>query len=439
MMRHLENAAFGVLDYIAYPLGMVIVAPVLIHSLGLPHFGIWAFCMTVVNTGAIVGSGFGDANIRQVAFARGASNMGVVRDCVRTTFTIHLTLGSALAALGYALAPLMARHIVTGATDIALCTACLRLASAMVLVRTLETVAVSTQRAFERYREAVHISAAARLVSLLLAALMGLAGRSVMAVLACMLATLTLGTFLQFVQLRRSLPSHSLLPGWAQGATAPILTFGAFTWAQATLSAVFSQADRLVAGLFFGSAAVGAYVVCMQIAQPIAGIAASAFHFVFPYLARTTDRESTAATQERLTVLFTCNVLLVSVAGLALFAARDVLLRAVGGAAMARNAALLTLAIVGSSALALSTTGTYALLALGQPRSMFVCMCTSGLTMLAAMPWLAHHDGLRGLVISRILFGAMSLSVYLPLVRLSGKRNSPVPSAPPLTVPQEIA
>ena len=99
MKRHVQNAACGVLDYAAYPLGMLAAVPILLRGLGPSQFGIWAFTVAVINTGAILASGFADANIQQIAVARSTGDSQRVASCVRTTLSIHLLLGTLLPSL----------------------------------------------------------------------------------------------------------------------------------------------------------------------------------------------------------------------------------------------------------------------------------------------------------------------------------------------------
>ena len=58
------------------------------------------------------------------------------------------------------------------------CLISLRIASALILVRAVESVSVSTQRAFEQYRGTVQISTAVRLLTLASAAVLVLSGRA---------------------------------------------------------------------------------------------------------------------------------------------------------------------------------------------------------------------------------------------------------------------
>src|ERR1700724_575170 len=66
------NAFYGVIDYVASPAGMLAVAPIAIRALGIDRYGIWMVANSAISIGAIVASGFGDANIRYVAMARAA-------------------------------------------------------------------------------------------------------------------------------------------------------------------------------------------------------------------------------------------------------------------------------------------------------------------------------------------------------------------------------
>ena len=70
MRIHFANAFYGVVDYVAYPAGMLAVAPIAIRALGIDRYGIWMVANSAISIGAIIASGFGDANIRYVAMER---------------------------------------------------------------------------------------------------------------------------------------------------------------------------------------------------------------------------------------------------------------------------------------------------------------------------------------------------------------------------------
>lgn len=41
MKPHFSNAFYGVLDYASYPIGMLLVAPIVLHKLGAAEYGLW--------------------------------------------------------------------------------------------------------------------------------------------------------------------------------------------------------------------------------------------------------------------------------------------------------------------------------------------------------------------------------------------------------------
>src|SRR5271155_2490529 len=173
MKTQLTNAAYGVLDYAAYPIGMLLVAPIVLRNLGAAQYGVWTVATAVVSLGSIIASGFGDANIRHVANQRGSGHQDASVRTVRSLIGINLVLGSALALLAWTLAPYAAARLAS--SNIALqhdCLWSLRFASIVILLRTQESVCISTQRAFERYGAAVRISIIARVLSLAAAAIL---------------------------------------------------------------------------------------------------------------------------------------------------------------------------------------------------------------------------------------------------------------------------
>src|ERR1700735_1340750 len=110
MRSHLSNAAYGVLDYAAYPIAMLVSAPTLLKHLGVVQYGIWIVTTAALNTGSIIASGFGDANIQYISSARSYGDFDVLLRAVRSMLGINLLLGAALAAISWMLVPLPARH-----------------------------------------------------------------------------------------------------------------------------------------------------------------------------------------------------------------------------------------------------------------------------------------------------------------------------------------
>jgi O-antigen/teichoic acid export membrane protein len=409
MRAHLANAGYGLLDYAAYPIGMLLVAPIVLHNMGAAQYGIWAIVTATVSMGSIIASGFGDANIQHVSSQRGLGQHDHLLRTVRCMIGINLVLGTALALVAWTLAPLAARHIVPS-MDPPLqqdCLWSLRIASLLLWVRTMESVCISTQRAFQRYGPAVRISIFARLLSLAAAAALTYFSRSVIAMVAAAALISLLGTCLQFADLRHLLRATSLAPAWDRNAMKALLGFGAFSWLQAVSGVLVSQADRLFLGVSLGAVAVASYALCTQLAQPIYGFAASGLHFLFPHLAERSAVQGSSGTRKAVLIAFLCNLLFVVVATTTLLLFGEHILRSWAGVDIARSSTAIFPVIIWSSAfLGLNVTATYALLAL--------------------VPRL----GTYGLALARLCYGAITLLLFLPLVRQLSRARATYVSMP---------
>jgi O-antigen/teichoic acid export membrane protein len=419
MKRHLVNGFYGVLDYGSYPFGMLLVAPIVLHRLGAAEYGVWMISTAVVSAGGIVASGFCDANIQRVATLRGTGSLDSMVNAVRSMMGINLVLGVTLAIAAWVAAPFAAVHItVASLTPVRECLICLRIASLLILVRAVESVSVSTQRAFEQYRDAVRVSVAVRLLTLASAALLVLSHRGIIAILVATAVFLIGGTYLQFRQLWKLLGERSLWPAFHPDETRALLGFGVFAWAQALGGIVFGQLDRVMLGVYLGAVALAPYALCIQFAQPIFGLTASGLNFLFPYLS---GRTATASQEELKRVVlrsFACNLLLVSAGAAALLAFGPRLIRIWAGAGVAHTAAaILPPIVIGSALMGLGVTGTYAMQALGLFRTV-ACISLGGrASVLFLMIYLLRHMGIQGLAIARVWYGSIALIVYLPLGR----------------------
>lgn len=419
MRNHLQNAAWGVLDYVTYPLGMLLLAPIILRNMGTAAYGVWTVAATVVSIGSIIASGFGDANIQQVADKRGRSRHEDLLTIVRCMTGIHLLLATVLAALVWALAPHLATDVVT--TPGLLRSDCLRsleLASALLWVRAMESVCISTQRAYTRYGPAVRISLLARVLSLVAAAVLSYTAHSVTAMLVAALAFNVIGTCWQYVQLRNLLGGRTLRPAFHSRILKSLMAFGAFSWLLSVSGLIFSQADRLYLGVSSGAVAVASYALCTQLAQPIYGITASGLHFLFPYLAERRASHSVSNLHSAVLTGFACNLLFVAAASTGLLLFGPTLLRIWGGKQIATDAApLLPIIVAGTALLAINVTATYSLYAFGRVRIVTAVNLAGGALMFLLMFHLTPRLGSPGLAYARLGYALITLGLYLPLIR----------------------
>ena len=416
--HHLSNAAFGVLDYAAYPVGMLLVAPIMLRNLGVAQYGVWAVATAAVNTGSIIASGFGDANIQHVATERTTGDSNALVRTVRSTMGIHLLLGAAMAIILWIAAPYLARHVAATSANLeASCLWCLRIAGLITFVRTVESVCVSTQRAFERYGAAVRISVAARLLSLAAAALLALSSHGVVSILAITAVVTGIGLLLQLGRLKSLLHATTLSPGFDPQTTKALFRFGIFSWLLAVSGVLFSQADRLIGGAALGAAAVASYALCAQLAQPIYGFTASGLHFLFPYLSGQRVSATAATLRKAVLLALVANVVFVLSSTLGLLLIGNRILLAWGGEAIASSGTSLLPIVAWSSALlGLNVTGSYAMMALGRVQTLTWINVAAGAAMLLLVSVLLPRRGMSGIAEARLFHGFITLLIYAPLV-----------------------
>jgi O-antigen/teichoic acid export membrane protein len=421
------NAAYGVLDYAAYPIAMLVSAPTLLKHLGVAQYGIWIVATAALNTGSIIASGFGDANIQYISSARSHGDSGVLLRAVRSMLGINLLLGAALAAISWMLVPLAARHVVGSAAGLeAACLLSLRIASALMLVRAIESVCVSTQRAFERYGAAVRISLLARVITVAAAVLLGMRGFGVAAIMVATACFMVLSTAAQLIRLKNYLGASSLRPSFDRQATSALFSVGAFSWLLAVSSVVFTQADRLLLGVSLGATTVTAYALCVQMAQPVYGIAASGLHFLFPYLSARSATSKPSAIRKAVLAAFAVNLLIVTAGTAILLLYGPVALYAWVGRPVAQSAvSILTPIVCGFALLGLSVTGYYSLLALGHFPMVTALNLSGGSIMLLLMVWLLQLQGVHGIAMARLSYGLIALLMYVPLARVLGGARAP--------------
>ena len=420
MSAPLSNAAYGVLDYAAYPVAMLVAAPTLLRHMGMAQYGVWVVCTAAVSTGGIIASGFGDANIQYVASMNSRGNREATLGAVRSMLGINLLLGCVFTLISLALVPLISRHVTSvGGSLYYACLWALRIASVLMLVRAIESVCISTQRAFERYGEAVRISIFVRVITIVVAVGLTRYGHGVISIMALTFALMSLGTLVQLARLKRQLGASSLSPAFDREATSALFGFGTFSWLQAVSSVIFSQADRLILGVSLGAAAVTSYALCVQLAQPIYGIAAAGLHFLFPYLSARQAIAKPGALRKNILTAFVINLLFVAVSAAAvLFFGRPLLNAWVGPAVAETSSGVLAPIVWSFALLGLNVTGYYSLLALGHVRVVTLLNLLGGTVMLVLMAWLLPRTGIRGVAIARLVYGLTTLLLYLPLARI---------------------
>ena len=418
MRSHFANAIYGVLDYAVYPVGMLAVAPLIFRHLGAAQYGIWIIAMTALTLGSILGSGFGDANIQQIATHRGTNDFPSIVQCARGMIGIHLVTGTVMPIALWCLAPVLARHVTPNNFAMQYdCETALHFTCLAMWARIIETVPISTQRAFERYGAAVRVSLGGKAVTLLAVAVLALRTHRVAILMAAIGMITCLFSVIQIRGMQRLLGLKRITPTLDPATLRTLLACGAFTWLQAAAAVVFGQTDRLILGISMGAVALAGYGISIQIAQTIYGITASGLHFVFPLIAKKRMQATQSQLRRVIVRALLVNAALVATLSTALLFAGPHIVKFVAGTQIAASVRALFPTLIWSSALlSFSMTANYSLLALGRVQTVTWLTIGSGIAMLLAMRLLLR-DGVTGIAMARLLYGASTLLLYVPLAR----------------------
>jgi O-antigen/teichoic acid export membrane protein len=417
--RGYANAFYGVADYLALPIGMLLAAPFLLRHLGISQYGVWILATAAVSSGGIVSGSFGDAVIKYVGDCRGRNDwLGVTR-IVRNMISVNLTLSGLLAILLWYLAPYVTRHIVKADTPLQIiCLQSLRIGSGLLLIRSIESVFINTLRAFETYGPTVRISIGSRAAILVSAIVLAKRGHNVVWILVATLLISASSTVGQALALRNKIGNFSPMPLWHRKTVSDIALFGTFSWLQAISGVVFSHADRFFVGFLMGAPAVAYYGLCVQAAQPIHGLISSGMHFLFPHLSTRYPVAPQSEIRRKVTLAFKVNIALVAVFALPLIVfGSNVLVMWIGPAFGHQPPLVFPIIVCSFAFLGMNVTAHYALLAVGKVRVVTYLNLLAGGIMILGMAILIRKDGLQGAALARLAYGPITWLEYLYVYR----------------------
>jgi O-antigen/teichoic acid export membrane protein len=418
--RGSANAFYGVADYLVLPLGMLFAAPFLLRHLGAAQYGVWILASATVSSGGTVSGGFGDAVIKYVGSCRGHRDwLGIAR-VVRSVMAINLILSGILAITLWCMAPYVARHIVKVDLELQkICLLSLRIGSGLLLTKSVESVFISTLRAFEAYGSTVLVSIGSRTAILASAIVLTRYGRNVVWIMVATLFISASGTWAQALALKTRIGSFSLMPSWHRRTVLDIAAFGSFSWLQAISGIAFSHGDRLFVGFFMGAPAVAYYGLCVQAAQPIHGLISSGMHFLFPHLSARYPIVPLSEIQRKIILAFKINGLLVLGLSLPLLVLGSRFLTWWVGTAFGQQPLLIFPTIVcGFALLGMNVTSHYALLAVGHVRIVTYLNLFAGVAMLLTMAMLIPRHGLQGAALARLIYGPLTCLAYFHLYKI---------------------
>jgi O-antigen/teichoic acid export membrane protein len=414
------NAVYGVVDYLALPIGMLLAAPFLLKHLGVGQYGVWIMTSAAVSSGGIVSGGFGDAVIKHIGQCRSREDWSGAIHIVRNMILINLALSGVLATVLWCLAPYVTRHVVK--TDYELqvvCLQALRIGSVLLVIKSIEGIFINSLRAFETYGPTVRIAVCSRTAILAASVVLTGCGRNIVWI---MLATVVLslaGVLAQALALQRKIGRFLLMPSWHAKTMSDIAAFGVFSWVQAISSVVFSQADRFLVGFVIGAPAVAYYGLCVQAAQPIHGLISSGMHFLFPHFSSRYSVSPVPEIKRKVSIAIKANLIMVGILSLpVMMFGRHILRVWTGGMFDHEPSAVFPIIVCSFALLGTNVTAHYTLLAIGQIKVVTYLNLLAGIAMLLLMAILIPGYGLHGAAVARLIYGPITCLAYFQLYRV---------------------
>jgi len=405
--RSARNAAYSAADYLLAPLLMILAAPFLVSRLGLDRYGIWVLANALVGTAAVVPLGLGDATVKFVSSYRGRGGTDGVIRVIRSTLTVSLLLGLLVAIVVIVSAPWLAEAVFKiSAQDQALAARAIQIAGLGLVIRSVDSVFLSTLRAYERYDLAAGVAMAVRIANIAVAVLLVILGYGVLQILLGTLAVTSVGTLTQAVLSRRLVEGLSIRPLLDRAALREVFGFGIYSWVQGLGGMIFGQVDLLLIGAILGSRQLAYYAVCVQLAQQIHGLPAAAFAFLFPLISSRYEQTGRAGMHELFRRYMALNVVFAAVlaAPLILFG-RPILSLWMGSDFASHAHALLAILAVAYALLSINVVPHYTLLGLGQVRFVSIANLAGGVLSLIGVAALLPVIGLNGAGVGRLLYG----------------------------------
>jgi O-antigen/teichoic acid export membrane protein len=408
------NAVYSVAEYFAQPAAMLIAAPFLVHKLGLQQYGIWMLVSAILGSVGILSAGFGDATVKYVSAYRGRNDAAGIERTIRATLTINACLGILFALFVWMLAPLSVDRVFKVESGFHLATIqAIRVAAIILVVRSVESVLVGTLRAFERYGPPVTLNVFLRSVVIVSAVVLAAFGKGVVSIMVATLLWSVLVVVLLAIAARRVVGTLNLLPTAAQEHLGEVFSFGCYSWLQSLAGVVFSYADRLLVAAMLGTAPVAIYVLCVQATQPIHGLSAAAFNFVFPHISSRHEAGEIHGPRRVFRFALATSAALSCLMALPLILFGKQLLTLWMGASFAEQAhVVLALLAVAYGLLALNIVPHYALLAFGRVRMISALNGAAGLCLIGFMVVLVPQLGMKGAALARIVYSLLLAVPY---------------------------
>lgn len=422
---HIGNASWATVEYLAYPLLMILATPLLVSRLGIEQYGLWVLVNSFAGMSGVSNLGMGTAVMKFVSARRGQGNNVEAARSVQICLAMSLAGGALFSGLLALLTPYLAREVFQQMGPVNKTIIALYCAAVLVLLFQLDNLYSQTIKASERFDIAAYIEISCRFVLLFSSVAAACIFRNIIAVLLITIIVMLISVICKGLIASNILCASLFLPYWSKKTAREVFRFGFWSWTQGIAGVLFQQADRIILGAVLGSTVLAHYNVCLQLVRQIHSVPSAAMSIIFPLVSRKKEECLPGALRFiRDTSLLVNYLSTLFLAGLLFFAGHKILILWMGKAFASEAGYLLPWMILPFFLLSLCIVPTYFLLGCGEVRFVSSNSILAGLLGLVAAIFLVPGYGAIGAALSRVVYALAALLAYFKLYKL-GRGSAP--------------
>lgn len=279
--RDLNNVVYSVLSYVITPVILIVSTPLLLDNLGGSRYGIWVLINSLINVLGISNFGLGNAFIKIGSEYEASKDQLGFNQLFTVSFTLSIILAIAISLSTYLFGGYIF-PVFFDNTGIEEMMPVAHLVGGIVGLRIINSVISGSYMARQRYDLNSKISIGFNLFTSIIFTILAILFKDIQVlVLSLFISTIALLLINIFIA-KHNNPQLVFKLAIRKPTLQKIIGYGIYSWLQLIISAINSQADKLIVGGLLGPAALGYYSVCMQLVAKIHEIPTAAAAFLVP-------------------------------------------------------------------------------------------------------------------------------------------------------------
>ena len=374
--------------------GSLAATPVLIRSLGLERYGLWALANAALSLGLLAEFGLTSAFTVRLAAVRGDSKQEA--EAISTSFGLICLAGTAGVTAGLLVLSLFPAALGLQPGDLD-CNAGFRILVLAIGSRLIQQWLVAWEAGVENYRLQSLVETGHVIVMNGGFVAVALSGGRIRALAAWLLVSSVAACITHFSLLRRMghLPERFRIAMSASTARS-ILGFGWRHWLANLGGALFTRGDRLIVNASLGPHAVGIYAAATAVVTKINEVSAMPIQPLTPAISNALSNQDLASARSMFWAASERNALFVHLLGSTTFVFAESIAWLLAGNGSAQLAGMIRVLSLVYSAYSLVGVGHYTMLGLGRPGANAAVVLAASASSLSAIYLGARVWGLWG-------------------------------------------